>query len=174
MSNEANEDIIYKHKVIEFLPFMPNIAIKDFYISQINNIIKSSQPDLIDIYNHINTSEDNKNIALAMSEILDDIIVVENIKWQDISNVMLCDKINAFLSGLITLNNEEGNPVNLSLEIIEKINLIINQVKTWIEVEHKFPITNDDHLYTLYKYISPENTQVKILDQLFELYEEMF
>lgn len=162
--NIQTEDNI---QILDVLQQMPNEAIKEFFIKKLNGQIQTCQETLISLFNKIKETEPNGTSAtITVQECIGDIIEVENSKWTNLSDKNIINKIN-FISKSFESASEQ-------LGVKEEVEKLIENTNSWLEVERNFTITTPDHYYSLYKYIHPENVQELVLNELTELYKEMF
>lgn len=160
---EEGKNIDY---ILSILPRMPNSVMEQFYIEKINNSLKSAQPKIIETYNIIKEDEENKNEIEKLNNLIQSIIIVENNKWEKLSEKNLLSEIKDFFI------NISKNEKYLKLDTL--FSDITSYIKPYIEVDNNIKITEGDNLFSLYKYIHPEEKREEVLFEIYDLYEDMF
>lgn len=166
MENEnillGKDNNVTLQEIIEVMPRMPNSVMKEFYTRKITDTLKTIQPNIIELYNLVGDFEIE---ASELNFIIELILKVENSKWEELTEENILPKVKTVLNQIKNIEEFENNSI---------INQVSTIIQPWLSIEENIKLTNQDNYYGLYKYIYPEEFRIQILNELADIYQEMF
>lgn len=154
--------------VISSMSQFPNSTIKKFYIKKLNEALYISynlcSEALDDIRNIPELSAEKESLEFILSQVK---TVDENSETLNFAPALCLLKVT-----LTSILEKESPAKPASLN--EKIYQALENITPWINVEENIKNIDKNKTHSLYKFIGDESVKDKTLEEIEELYNEMF